>query len=283
MEPPVAVALYREDGRFEIWSPTQGPELAQHYVGMYLLEPDQRKWLLWQVVEPSEIAKDCEREPQRAFNELVGQIMGVDQPTLLKMRDDFKTSIRDRVKLHVTLLGGGFGRKSKPDYVVEAAFLAKQYPGVPIRVQWTREDDIQFSYYNAVSHQYLKAALGADGRPTAFLQRSAFTSFFATHLPYPAGGSGPRHERHSSRKRAPRSTAAANTSTARASSARRASRTCRSTCRQPAHRELPGPELTSASAGCARWPTSTTPSASAPSPTSWRSPPDATPRTTCSS
>jgi len=90
---------------------------------------------------------------------------------------------RKAATVHVTMLGGGFGRKSKPDYIVEAAMLAKENPGIPIRVQWTREDDIKFSYYNAVSSQYLKAALGADGRPTALLQRSAFTSFFGTIFP----------------------------------------------------------------------------------------------------
>ena len=190
MEPPAAVAIYK-DGSFEVWSPTQGPELAQHYIGMYLLEPDPRKWLLWQVVELTEIAKECEREPQRVFNELVGQMMGVDQAKLLELKDEFKKFIRDKVKVHVTLLGGGFGRKSKPDYAIEAAFLAKQYPGTPIRVQWTREDDIQFSFFNAVSSQYLKAALDADGRPTALLQRSAFTSFFATIFPGPLEGAAP--------------------------------------------------------------------------------------------
>ncbi|HEX7150261.1 MAG TPA: molybdopterin cofactor-binding domain-containing protein [Thermoanaerobaculia bacterium] len=90
---------------------------------------------------------------------------------------------RKAATVHVTMLGGGFGRKSKPDYVVEAAMLAKQMPGVPIRVQWTREDDIKFSYYNAASNQYLKATLGADKLPTAILQRSALTSFFGTLFP----------------------------------------------------------------------------------------------------
>jgi isoquinoline 1-oxidoreductase beta subunit len=59
-------------------------------------------------------------------------------------------------------------------------------PGVPIRVQWTREDDVKFSYYNAASSQYLKASLGADNRPTALLQRSALTSFFGTLFPNPS-------------------------------------------------------------------------------------------------
>jgi isoquinoline 1-oxidoreductase beta subunit len=51
---------------------------------------------------------------------------------------------------------------------------------VPIRVQWTREDDIQFSFFHSVSHQRLKAALDGEGHATAWLQRSAFPSFFAT-------------------------------------------------------------------------------------------------------
>jgi isoquinoline 1-oxidoreductase beta subunit len=50
-------------------------------------------------------------------------------------------------------------------------------------VQWTREDDVKFSYYNAASSQYLKASLGANKLPTALLQRSALTSFFGTLLP----------------------------------------------------------------------------------------------------
>ena len=74
---------------------------------------------------------------------------------------------------HVTLLGGGFGRKSKPDYVAEAAVLSKKV-GRPVKVVWTREDDIKFDYYNAVASMYMKATLGGDGKPTAWLQRSVF-------------------------------------------------------------------------------------------------------------
>jgi isoquinoline 1-oxidoreductase subunit beta len=90
------------------------------------------------------------------------------------------------VVCHVTLLGGGFGRKSKPDYVAEAAVLSKKL-GKPVKVVWTREDDIKFDYYNAVAAMYMKAALGADGRPTAWLQRSVFPpipSIFDVHAVY---------------------------------------------------------------------------------------------------
>ena len=80
---------------------------------------------------------------------------------------------KEDVICHVTFLGGGFGRKSKPDYVAEAAVLAKKV-GRPVKVVWTREDDIKFDYYNAVAAMYMKAALGAEGKPTAWLQRSVF-------------------------------------------------------------------------------------------------------------
>lgn len=89
------------------------------------------------------------------------------------------------VTVHVTLLGGGFGRKAKPDYVIEAAILAKALPGRAIRVQWTREDDLHFGYLHTVSLQYLRAGLGSDGLPTTWLHRSvapSMTALFASDV-----------------------------------------------------------------------------------------------------
>src|SRR6202162_4400400 len=80
---------------------------------------------------------------------------------------------KEDVICNVTLLGGGFGRKSKPDYVAEAAVLSKK-TGRPVKVVWSREDDIKFDYYHTVSAMYLKAVLDANGKPTAWLQRSVF-------------------------------------------------------------------------------------------------------------
>jgi isoquinoline 1-oxidoreductase beta subunit len=85
----------------------------------------------------------------------------------------------ENVTCHVTLLGGGFGRKSKPDYVAEAAVLSKKL-GRPVKVVWTREDDIKFDYYNAVAAMYLKAAVDDKGKPTAWLQRSVFPPITST-------------------------------------------------------------------------------------------------------
>jgi isoquinoline 1-oxidoreductase beta subunit len=83
------------------------------------------------------------------------------------------------VTVHVTLLGGGFGRKSKADFSSEAAFLAKE-AAVPVRVQWTRDDDIRHGYYNAVNAQRIRAGLDAKGKVVAWHHRTAFPPIGST-------------------------------------------------------------------------------------------------------
>src|SRR5580704_2606203 len=89
---------------------------------------------------------------------------------------------KEDVTVHVTLLGGGFGRKSFPDFIVEAAVLSKK-TGKPVKVVWSREDDIKFDSYHTVAATYFKASLGADGKPTAWLQRSVFPPIGTTFDP----------------------------------------------------------------------------------------------------
>lgn len=84
-----------------------------------------------------------------------------------------------QVTVHVTLLGGGFGRKSKPDYVVEAA-LAARAAGAPVRLQWTREDDVQHDYYHSVSTQRVVAGLDEAGKLLAWHHRTAFPPIAST-------------------------------------------------------------------------------------------------------
>ncbi len=86
---------------------------------------------------------------------------------------------KEDVTCHVTLLGGGFGRKSKPDQVAEAAILSKQL-GKPVKVVWTREDDVHFDFFHSVAAMYMKAAIGSNGKPTAWLQRSVFPPIAST-------------------------------------------------------------------------------------------------------
>jgi isoquinoline 1-oxidoreductase beta subunit len=86
------------------------------------------------------------------------------------------------VTMHVTLLGGAFGRKSKADFATEAAFLSKTV-GAPVRVQWTREDDIRHSYYHTTSVEKIDIGLDADNKPVAWRHRSAAPSFLTTFAP----------------------------------------------------------------------------------------------------
>jgi len=86
---------------------------------------------------------------------------------------------KEDVTVNVTLLGGAFGRKSFPDFAVEAAVLSKK-TGKPVKVVWSREDDIQFDSYHSVSAMYMKATLGGDGKPTAWLRRTVFPPIGST-------------------------------------------------------------------------------------------------------
>src|SRR5947208_22500 len=89
----------------------------------------------------------------------------------------------DDVTVHVTLLGGGFGRKSKCDYAIEAAVLSKAVDGKPVKVTWTREDDLHNSYYHTVSVEHLEAGVDAQGKPVAWLHRSVAPTIISTFNP----------------------------------------------------------------------------------------------------
>ncbi|HWA11570.1 MAG TPA: molybdopterin cofactor-binding domain-containing protein [Burkholderiales bacterium] len=91
----------------------------------------------------------------------------------------------DDVTVHVTLLGGGFGRKSKCDFALEAALLSKSMGGSPVKVVWTREDDIHHSFYHSVSLQHVTAGLDKDGKVIAWRHRSVSPSLMSNFMPDP--------------------------------------------------------------------------------------------------
>ncbi|MEM7549784.1 MAG: molybdopterin cofactor-binding domain-containing protein [Bacteroidota bacterium] len=127
MEPPNAVAKF-ENGKCEIWAPTQNPQWA------------------------------------------IGSVAG-------------KLGIEEKdVTINVTLLGGGFGRKSKPDFVVEAALIA-QKADMPIKLIWMREDDVQHDFYASSSVQHIKAAFDEDKNVIGWNHRSVFPTISGTANP----------------------------------------------------------------------------------------------------
>ncbi len=84
------------------------------------------------------------------------------------------------VTVHVTLLGGGFGRKSKWDFMVEAALTSQKMGGAPVLLQWTREDDIRHSFYHTVSVERIEMAFDAVGKVTGFRHRTVAPSIIST-------------------------------------------------------------------------------------------------------
>jgi isoquinoline 1-oxidoreductase beta subunit len=91
----------------------------------------------------------------------------------------------EKVVLHNLLLGGGFGRKSKPDYVAEAAILSKAMDGKPVKVTFTREDDLHHGFLHTVSLERLEAGLDAKGKPVAWLHRTVAPTLGSLFRPDP--------------------------------------------------------------------------------------------------
>ncbi len=88
-------------------------------------------------------------------------------------RDSVATTLGldpDQVKVNVTLMGGGFGRRLEHDYAVEAALVSKAI-NAPVKVIWTREDDMRFSTYRPVSLHQLTATVNGSGFPVALTHR----------------------------------------------------------------------------------------------------------------
>jgi len=108
----------------------------------------------------------------QAAQAVVAEALGIDKANVIS---------------HVPLLGGAFGRKSKPDFAAEAALISRAV-GAPVKVTWMREDDIKHGYYHSSSVQYVKAAVDDRGKATAWLHRSVFppiTSIFTADAAKP--------------------------------------------------------------------------------------------------
>jgi isoquinoline 1-oxidoreductase beta subunit len=88
---------------------------------------------------------------------------------------------QDALTIHITLIGGGFGRRLCIDYGVEAALVSRA-AGVPVKVTWTRDDDIKHDYYRPISRHHMQAGLDANGEVTSWLHHIAAPSTDSTFL-----------------------------------------------------------------------------------------------------
>jgi isoquinoline 1-oxidoreductase beta subunit len=108
-------------------------------------------------------------------------------------RDDIAKALGikpEEMVVHTTLLGGGFGRKSKCDYAIEAALLSKELDGAPVKVVWTREDDIRHGFYHSVHADRIEAGLDANNKVIAWRHRVSAPTFMSNFVPDPKHPSG---------------------------------------------------------------------------------------------
>ncbi len=94
------------------------------------------------------------------------------------------TGIRQKyIQVHTTFLGGGFGRRGETDFVAEAVEIAKQLPGTPIKLVWSREDDMQNDFYRPASSHRLRAAMKENGLPLAWYHHIVGPGILVQNLP----------------------------------------------------------------------------------------------------
>jgi isoquinoline 1-oxidoreductase beta subunit len=90
-------------------------------------------------------------------------------------------------KMH---LGGGFGRRGAGDYIRQAVLIAQQFPGTPVKLLWTREEDMLHGFFHPVTQAKLTAGLDADGNVAGFRARISGQSIIAGLMPERLAGGG---------------------------------------------------------------------------------------------
>jgi isoquinoline 1-oxidoreductase beta subunit len=108
-----------------------------------------------------------------------------DPQSLIPMAAEVTGLPPEKIRVNMTLCGGAFGRKGKGDYADEAVRLSKAV-GAPVRVQWSREDEVRHGYYHTVSAQHISAALDENGQVTGWRHRLAYPTIFSIFNPQAA-------------------------------------------------------------------------------------------------
>lgn len=127
-------------------------------------------------------------EPMNATARVIGDRVEVWAPTqgptgTQGFAADAAGTTPDKVTVHTTLLGGGFGRKAEADFITDAVRLAKAVEGRPVKMIWSREDDVRHGKYRPLAAQHVEVGLDRAGAITGWRHRVVADSIFARTLP----------------------------------------------------------------------------------------------------
>jgi len=136
----------------------------------------------------SDLIYHATMEPMNATAQVTGDTVEVWAPTqgptgTQRFAANVIGTTPDKVKVNTTLLGGGFGRKAEADFIIDAVSLAKESGGRPVKVIWSREDDVRHDKFRPLEAQHIQVGLDADGNITGWRHRIVADSIFARTMP----------------------------------------------------------------------------------------------------
>ena len=159
--------VVRNDGNFSVAAAAAAKRINAEYYLPHLAHASMEPPVATaRITEGKSEVWGCFQSPQ-GVRDLIAKRLGISSAN---------------VTVHVTLLGGGFGRKSMGDFGVEAALLSRALGGRPVKVLWTREDDLHHDYFHTVSVEHLEAGVDATGHPVAWLHRTVAPSIDSTFI-----------------------------------------------------------------------------------------------------
>jgi isoquinoline 1-oxidoreductase beta subunit len=150
----------REEGNFDAAAPTAAKTLEAVYEAPYLAHACMEPMNCTAWVKPGEVEIWAGTQSQGPTQGILGQVASVDP---------------GKVKVHTMYLGGGFGRRFAPDFTIDATILSKM-SGQPVKLVYSREDDMRAYYYRPASVTRFSAGLDAAGNPVSLRARVASPS-----------------------------------------------------------------------------------------------------------
>ena len=150
--------VIRDEGDFDEALASADRVLEASYHGPYLVHAPMEPLVCTASVEGDRCEVWAPTQAPQWARGMIAQKLGIPE---------------ENVTVNVTLLGGGFGRKSKPDFILEAVGLAQKLDA-PVKLCWKREDEVRHGFYRAQNFQRLQASIDAEGNVTGWKHRTVF-------------------------------------------------------------------------------------------------------------